>query len=113
MANYFSEEAIVLEAHPKFKGVKIAKFVGKEQGSPIGSSILKIDPWVEIPIHTHDESIDSIYCIKGVGQVFRDGSWQPFSEGDYCFIPAAQEHGVRNTSDKPLRLFVVHCPPLF
>ena len=113
MAIFFRKEEMGFEDHPKFKGVRIAKLVTKAEGQTIGVSMLQIGKGVEIPVHVHDESLDSIYCKGGAGEIFRDGGWHPLSEGDYCLVPAGQEHGVRAGSDRPLELFVVHSPPLF
>ncbi len=113
MAIFYERDGITFSDHPLFKGVKIAKLAGSNDGSPIGSSILRIERGIEIPVHTHEKSIDSIYCLNGSGEVFIDGSWRPLSEGDYCFVPPAEEHGVRNISEQQLELFIVHCPPLF
>ncbi len=113
MAIFLRQDEIRFHDHPKFKGVKIAKLAGKAQGADIGVSILVISPGIEIPVHTHDESLDSIYCIEGRGEVYRNGQWAPFGQGDYCLVPAKEEHGVRCGSRQPMRLFIVHSPPLF
>ena len=99
--------------HPTFKGVKIAKLVGKKDGSPVGISILKIEKGVEIPIHIHEDSIDSIYCLHGHGEIFEGSAWRPLNKGDYFFVPKGERHGVKNTGNGTLKLFICHSPPLF
>ncbi len=113
MAIFYSRKSMEFEDHPLFKGVQIAKLAGKKDSMPVGSSMLWISPGVEIPVHTHDESVDSIYCIRGEGEIFRDGAWNPLAAGDYCLVPAGEEHGVRNTSAEVMELFIIHSPPLF
>jgi len=113
MAFFYPSQEIAFEDHPLFDGVRIAKLVGKKDNMPLGSSILRIEPGVEIPVHVHDESVDSIYCLEGKGRIFRDGQWKGLKGGDYCLVPAREQHGVRNDSGDILELFVVHCPPLF
>ena len=113
MAIFFKSDEILFEPHPKFDGVKIAKLAGKKQDSVIGVSILSIRSGVEIPVHIHDNNIDSIYCLEGSGEIYRDGHWQPFSKGDYCFVPPKEEHGVKSAAGQELKLFIVHSPPLF
>ena len=113
MAIYYSGKEMMFQNHPMFKGVEIAKLAGRDDGSPVGSSILKIGNGTEIPVHIHEQSIDSIFCVKGSGEIFRDGKWQPLRQGDYCLVPAGEEHGVRNSSGELLELFIIHCPPLF
>lgn len=99
--------------HPRFAGVRIAIFVNKNDSETIGVSQLEIDPGVQVPVHTHDTQVDSIFCISGQGEVFANGEWSSISAEDYIFVPAGDEHGVRNTGDRPLRLFIHHSPPLF
>ena len=104
---------IVFQDHPTFEGVKMAQLAGKNDGSPVGISILKIESGVEIPIHIHKESIDSIYCLKGCGEIFDGSGWKGLNQGDYCFVPSGERHGVKNTGNDILKLFICHSPPLF
>ncbi len=113
MVKFYNSNDIKFEDHPKFTGVKIAKLVGKKDGSPIGVSILNIEPSIEIPIHTHEESIDSIYCLEGQGLIYNGTSWVDLNQGDYCFVPQKEEHGVKNIGQSALKLFIVHSPALF
>ncbi len=109
----YKAEDIDFQDHPTFKGVKIAKLVGKNDGSPVGISLLEIKSGVEIPIHIHEDSIDSIYCLHGEGEIFDGSTWTPFHKGDYFFIPKGERHGVKNTGSEILKLFICHSPPLF
>ena len=113
MNKYYSRKEMIFEDHPMFEGVEIARLAGIKDGSPVGTSILRVERGAEIPVHVHEGSIDSIYCIRGRGEIFSDGKWRPIDHGDYCFVPAGEGHGVRNPSGDTLELFVVHCPPLF
>ncbi len=109
----YKADDIDFQDHPTFEGVKIAKLVGENDSSPVGISILKIESGVEIPIHTHEESIDSIYCLYGDGEIFDGSTWKPLQEGDYYFVPKGERHGVKNTGSDILKLFICHSPPLF
>ncbi len=113
MSIFYKNEQIAFEPHPRFQDVSIAKLVTKDRGQAIGVSILEIDAGVEIPIHTHEQELDSIFVISGKGQAFIDGVWQEIKEGDYILIPATIEHGVRNISHQVLKLFIVHSPAIF
>jgi quercetin dioxygenase-like cupin family protein len=99
--------------HPRFAGVRIAIFVKQDNSGAVSVSQLEIDPGVEVPIHTHDTRLDSIYCISGEAEVYINGEWSRIVAEDYIFVPAGDEHGVRNIGDQPLRLFIHHSPPLF
>lgn len=82
-----------LGPHPKFEGVGFALLINREKDPRLSVSMLEIKPGVEIPIHTHETQADSIYVL--------------------ILIPPGEEHGVKNSGDEPLRLFIVHAPPLF
>lgn len=101
------------QEHPKFDGVKIAKLISSNESSAVSVSQLEIAPGVEVPVHTHEMQLDSIYVLSGQGEAYFNGTWQKISAGDYILAPAQAEHGVRNTGDEPMQLFVHHSPPLF
>lgn len=109
----FRKETIRFEDHPRFADVRIAKLVTGNITQSISVSMLDIAPQTEIPVHTHDPQVDSIYVIEGVGEAYINGGWNGINTGDYIFVPEKVEHGVRNTGHGPLRLFIVHSPPLF
>lgn len=112
-AKFYKDSDIKFEDHPKYSGVKIAKLISEKDGLTMGVSQLIIESGIEIPIHTHDPHIDSIYVIDGKGEAFINGEWKVIEKGDYIIVPAKVEHGVKNKSDAPLRLFIVHNPALF
>lgn len=113
MTIYRPHDQINLEPHWRFAGVKIAKLITKDHAFNLGVAILEIDPGVEIPVHVHEQELDSIYVLEGAGQAFINGQWQTISRGDYILVPKAVRHGVKNISDGILRLFVVHSPAIF
>ena len=113
MAHFLHSDAYRFEEHPKFHRVRLAKLAGNDQQSPAGISMLELEPGAEVPVHTHENSIDSIFVMSGNAEIYHDGQWHHASEGDYCFVPAGEEHGVKNQSEQILRLFIVHSPPLF
>ncbi|MBP2676111.1 MAG: Cupin 2 conserved barrel domain protein, partial [Deltaproteobacteria bacterium] len=45
-------------------------------------------------------------------EAYVNGAWEPVEEGDYIFVPESTEHGMKNTGDGPLKIFVHHSPPL-
>ncbi len=38
--------------------------------------------------------------------------WKKTAAGDHIFVPAVDEHGIRNTGTGSLKIFVHHGPPL-
>jgi quercetin dioxygenase-like cupin family protein len=108
---FFDHAAIEFVDHPKYAGVRISILVSKKDTEAVSVCLLEIGPKTEIPIHTHDPQVDSIYVLTGKGEAYINGSWQPIATGDYIFVPTTEEHGVKNTGNAPLRLFVHHSPP--
>ena len=106
-----NQEKMLFNPHPKFSGVQMAIFVNGEESVEASVCMLKIEANTEIPIHTHDPQVDSIFIVAGQGEAYVNGSWQPIAAGDYLFVPATDEHGIR-TTESTLTLFVHHSPPL-
>ena len=113
MAYFYRKEEIKFGPHPRFEGVGFALLINQEKDPRLSVSMLEIAAGVEIPIHTHETQADSIYVLSGEGEAYLEGAWRKIRSGDYILIPPGEEHGVRNTGKDPLRLFIVHAPPLF
>ena len=72
--------------------------------------VMALTPGEEIGEEVHE--VDQfIYALKGEGEAILSGVAQPFEKGDALCIPAGSLHNVRNSSDKPLKLFTVYSPP--
>ncbi len=109
---FFKHPNIAFADHPRFAGVKLALLVSGKDCSAVSVSVLELSPGVEIPVHTHDPQLDSIYVVSGRGEAYVNGAWQAVEAGDYILAPQGVEHGARNTGTEALRLFVHHSPPL-
>jgi quercetin dioxygenase-like cupin family protein len=107
----FTAQDIQFTSHPKFDGVQIGLLVSSKDSEAASVCILKIDKNTNIPVHTHDLQIDSIYVLSGAGKIYANGSWHPITSGDYIFVPAGDEHGI-TTKEEGLKIFVHHSPPL-
>ncbi|MFH1674108.1 MAG: cupin domain-containing protein [Pseudomonadota bacterium] len=109
---FFSNKEIRFADHPKFANVKIAAFITGKDTDTVSVCLLDIAPDTEIPIHTHDPQVDSIFVFDGQGEAFVNGNWKKIEAGDYIFVPVSDEHGIRNNGTTSLKLFVHHSPPL-
>ncbi len=106
-------ESLELKEHPKFKGVKIGFVVTKEIHKEMSITILEIQPGVEIPIHTHEKELDSIFVLEGEGEIYLDGKWKSLKEKDIVVVSPKEEHGVRVKGTIPMRCYIVHAPALW
>lgn len=109
---FFSNKEIIFADHPKFANVGIAVFITGKETDTVSVCLLDIAPDTEIPIHTHDPQVDSIFVVDGQGEAFVNGNWRKIEAGDYIFVPVLDEHGIKNTGTTSLKLLVHHSPPL-
>lgn len=106
-------EEVEMKEHPKTKGVKIGFIVTKEKCREASIIVLEVTPGVEIPIHTHEKEVDTVYVIQGEGEIFINGKWEKIGSGDIMVMFPGEEHGLRCKGDKIMRCFIVHAPALW
>ena len=67
----------------------------------------EMPPGTAIGVHTHRNTEEEYYLVlSGAGQMRCGGETFEVSAGDLIRNPAGGEHGLVNTGDEPLRLFV-------
>ncbi len=67
--------------------------------------VFEIAPGGHTPKHAHDWEHE-MFVHSGAGEVYGNGQWQPMNAGKVLFIPANEEHQMRNTGKD---LLVVVC----
>jgi quercetin dioxygenase-like cupin family protein len=78
------------------KGVAGRVVIGKQDGAEnYFMRIFEIMPGGFTPKHTHDWEHE-IFIHSGKGEVYADGNWHPVAADDSIFIPANEEHQLRN-----------------
>lgn len=102
-----------MKPHPKFEGVRIGFVVTKEHYPELSITVLEIEPQVQIPIHTHEREVDSIFVLSGEGEVYLEGKWLKIQAGDVVVVAPKKEHGVKNTGKVPMKCYIVHAPALW
>jgi len=111
-AKFYPHQEMIFTQHPTYANVKAAMFITSRETNMANVCLLEIEPFTEVPIHTHEDRAASVFVVGGQGEAYVNGDWKPVAAGDYLFIPVQGEHGTRNTGAEPLRLFVHHSPPL-
>jgi len=67
----------------------------------------EVPPGASIGLHRHAEDEEELYLVlDGEGQMWRDGNSFAVRPGDLVRNPPGGEHGLRNTGETPIRLFV-------
>lgn len=64
-------------------------------------------PGASIGMHTHEDSSETIFIIKGHGTLIDDGETQKVSEGDCLYCPKGHTHSLINDSDSDLQFYAV------
>lgn len=111
MALKINLNEVQMKPHPKFEGVKVGYVVTKENHPELSIIILELASGVEIPLHTHEKEVDSIFIIEGEGEMYMADSWQKVKKGDIIAIANKELHGLK--AKKPLKCYVVHAPALW
>ncbi len=84
------------------QGVAARVAIGKADGAPnFCMRVFEITPGGHTPKHAHDWEHE-MFVHAGAGEVYGNGRWQPIAAGRVMFIPANEEHQMRNTGKDPL-----------
>ena len=108
----FRRKDMAFTLHPKFANVQWAVFITGKDTNTASVCLLDIPPNNGLPIHMHDPQVDSIFVVSGKGEAYVNGTWEPVEAGDYIFVPQTATHGMKNTGNESLKIFVHHSPPL-
>jgi quercetin dioxygenase-like cupin family protein len=88
------------------KGVAARVVIGKSDGAPnFCMRVFEIAPGGHTPKHAHAWEHE-MFVHAGQGEVYGNGRWHPLKAGNAVFIPAEEEHQMRNTGQD---LLVVVC----
>ena len=69
--------------------------------------LAEIPPGASIGRHTHEKEEEEFYLVlQGQGRMWQDGEEFAVREGDLVRNPPAGEHGLANSGEGPLRIFV-------
>jgi len=80
-------------------------------GKHLQMVVMTIQPGEEIGSEVHD-GIDQFFRFEeGKGVVDIDGVENSVEDGSGVIVPSGARHNVRNTGDKPLKLYTLYGPP--
>jgi quercetin dioxygenase-like cupin family protein len=78
-------------------------------GSEYGAlGYAKYAPGAEHKPHRHDNAEEFVIYTRGKGVRFYDGKEYEVEAGDIVYTPKGVVHGLRNTSDEPLEMWVIY-----
>ena len=73
--------------------------------------LMTLQPGEEIGSETHEDRDQFFRIEEGQGVVDIDGAANAVSDDFAVIVPAGARHNVRNTGNRPLRLYTVYGPP--
>lgn len=89
-------------------------FFDSASNLPVKFQVWEMAPGVSEGAHTHedDNSLEELYYfLEGSGEMWFGKETLAVQAGDAVLVPQDVDHGMRNDSDKPLRLIIVWGKP--
>ncbi|MFC7229705.1 cupin domain-containing protein [Salinirubellus salinus] len=80
-------------------------------GERFSAGVVKLEPGKGHERHTHPESDEILYVVRGEGEQEVADETHAIETGDMVFVPEGVEHGTVNTGWEPLVLLAVYAPP--
>lgn len=73
--------------------------------------LMSLPPGCDIGAEVHEDRDQFFRFEEGHGEVDIDDNTYRVVDGSGIIVPAGARHNVRNTSDKPLKLYTIYGPP--
>ncbi|WP_339106110.1 cupin domain-containing protein [Haloterrigena salinisoli] len=80
-------------------------------GDRFSAGVVKLEPGTGHERHTHPESDEILYVLRGEGRQEVGEETREITAGELVFVPEGVEHGTVNTGWEPLLLLAVYAPP--
>ncbi len=73
--------------------------------------LMALQPGEDIGEETHPDTDQFFRVEKGKGEVWIDGKKTRIESDMAIVVPAGAKHNIRNTGDKPLKVYTLYAPP--
>lgn len=73
--------------------------------------VMALQPGEEIGEEAHEDGDQFFGVEKGNGEIWIDGVVSKIKSDMAMIVPAGARHNVKNTGDKPLKLYTIYSPP--
>lgn len=100
------------QPHPRFAGAWVKTLVTADMNPGMSSTLLRLTPGSSLPLHTHDPSIETFFCLKGEATCIAGEQQTIFQHGSYACVPAGIQHRLINNGTEDLIILATFCPPL-
>lgn len=104
MKGFVGDIEQLTEANPNFRRVL---YTGKQ----LQLVLMSLRPGEEIGEETHRDRDQFFRIERGRGEVWIDGHKTAIKSDFAIVVPAGARHNIRNTGEKPMRLYTLYGPP--
>lgn len=73
--------------------------------------LMALKPGEEIGEEVHEDGDQFFRIEKGKGEIWIDGVMSKVKSDMAMIVPAGARHNVKNTGEKPLKLYTIYSPP--
>ena len=73
--------------------------------------VMSLPPGEEIGEEVHPEHDQFFRVEKGKGEIWMDGTRSKIESDMAILVPAGARHNIKNTGDKPLKMYTIYGPP--
>ena len=80
-------------------------------GTNLQLVLMALQPGEDIGEEVHPDRDQFFRVEKGKGEVWIDGNRSKIESDTAIIVPAGARHNVKNTGDKPLKLYTLYAPP--
>src|SRR5208283_1392832 len=101
----------ILNANPLKEGEKI-QIINVAQDDTVSCLLIRFTEGAEIKPHFHKTHDETVYVIKGSGQMLVNDKWIDVKPGMVHFNPMNRVHSTRNTGKEPLVIFSIFTPSM-
>ncbi len=101
----------ILNANPLKVGEKI-QMINIAQDDAVSLLLIRFAEGGEVKPHFHKMHDETVYVIKGSGQMLVNGKWIDVKAGTVHFNPMNKVHSTRNTGKDPLVVISIFTPAM-
>ena len=101
----------ILKANPLPAGERVQRIKVAEDNT-VTVLVLRLVPGAEVKAHRHKAHDETVYIIKGTGQMLVNDKWVDTKPGTLHFNPMGKVHHVKNTGNKTAVVIAIYTPAM-
>jgi quercetin dioxygenase-like cupin family protein len=98
--------------HPRFKNIHMKGLLTSADNPLANISLVRVPVGAAVPRHLHDNEVETVYLVRGRGELLLGEERVSFNAGSVVAIPIGLEHELHNVGDEPLELLAFFTLPL-